>query len=72
MVAVSIISVDAVKQSRAQAIISQFETYRKAINNFYNDYGYLPGDLPNATFKLAKKEYAVKTEEDLCNLGKKH
>lgn len=48
LVAVSIISVDAVKQSRAQAIISQFETYRKAINNFYNDYGYLPGDLPNA------------------------
>ena len=54
----SVLCVDAVKQSRAQAIISQFETYRKAINNFYNDYGYLPGDLPNASYLLTAKEYS--------------
>ena len=68
--AVVIISVDLLKQSRAQAIIAQFESYRKAINRFYQDYGYLPGDLPNARFKLAPKEYSLKTKDELIALGK--
>ena len=54
----SVLCVDAVKQSRAQAIIAQFESYRKAINRFYQDYGYLPGDLPNARYLLTAKEYS--------------
>ena len=60
----SVLCVDAVKQSRAQAIITQFETYRKAINNFYNDYGYLPGDLPNANYLLTPKEYSNSSTND--------
>ena len=60
----SVLCVDAVKQSRAQAIITQFETYRKAINNFNNDYGYLPGDLPSANYLLTPKEYSNSSTND--------
>ena len=69
LAASAIISMDIITQSKAQAVISQFETYREAINRFYHDYGYLPGDLPNATLKLAPKEYALKTGSQLVSLG---
>ena len=70
LAASAIISMDIITQSKAQAVISQFETYREAINRFYHDYGYLPGDLPNARRKLAPKEYALKTASQLVALGK--
>ena len=70
LAASAIISIDIITQSKAQAVISQFETYREAINRFYHDYGYLPGDLPDARRKLAPKEYALKTASQLVSFGK--
>ena len=57
MAAAAIVSYDTVKQARAQTIISQFQKYRTAINDFYKFYGYLPGDLPDAQYRFSAKDY---------------
>ena len=57
MATAAIVSYDTVKQARAQAVISQFQKYRTAINDFYKFYGYLPGDLPDAQYRFSAKDY---------------
>ena len=57
-----------IANSEVAATIKQIEIYRKAINTFYQTYGYLPGDFPNAQYQLAPKGYETKTPEELVSL----
>lgn len=68
MAAAAIVSYDTVKQARAQAVISQFQKYRTAINDFYKFYGYLPGDLPDAQYKFSEKGYINSSLADINSL----
>ena len=57
-----------IANSEVAATIKQIEIYRKAINTFYQTYGYLPGDFPNAQYQLAPKGYETKTPAELVSL----
>ncbi len=57
-----------ITNSEVAATIKQIEIYRKAINTFYQTYGYLPGDFPNAQYQLAPKGYETKTPAELVSL----
>ena len=68
MAAAAVVSYDTVKQARAQAVISQFQKYRSAINDFYKLYGYLPGDLPDAQYRFSSKDYITSSLDDINSL----
>lgn len=57
-----------IAHSEVAATIKQIEIYRKAINTFYQTYGWLPGDFPNAQYQLAPKGYENKTPEEIVSL----
>ena len=69
MAVAAIVSYDTVKQARAQAIISQFQKYRTAIDDFYKFYGYLPGDLPDAQYRFSAKDYITSSLSAINNLS---
>ena len=68
MAAAAVVSYDTVKQARAQAVISQFQKYRSAINDFYKLYDYLPGDLPDAQYRFSSKDYITSSLTNINGL----
>ena len=64
----SLSGVAIMQQSRANVIIQQYQTYHKAINDFYKTYNYLPGDLPDAQYRFAPKGYTKSTPAQITAL----
>ena len=65
----SLSGISVMQQSRANVIIQQYQTYHKAINDFYKTYNYLPGDLPDAQYRFAPKGYTTATPAQITALN---
>ena len=79
LAASAIISMDIITQSKAQAVISQFETYREAINRFYHDYEkahlYLFKTIPNLVsyeYKSIVNKYYEDKKNPLYPINHEH
>ena len=60
-----------VERARIQATIAEIQNYQSAFAKFYDTYGYMPGDMPDAQAKLAPSGYTTATIETIKTLDEK-
>ena len=60
-----------VERARIQATIAEIQEYQSAFAKFYDTYGWMPGDMPDAQAKLAPSGYTTATINTIKALDEK-
>lgn len=60
-----------VERAKIQATIAEIQNYQSAFAKFYDTYGYMPGDMPDAQAKLAPSGYTTATLATIKTLDEK-
>lgn len=60
-----------VERAKIQATIAEIQEYQSAFAKFYDTYGYMPGDMPDAQAKLAPAAYTTATLATIKTLDEK-
>ena len=60
-----------VERAKVQTTIHEIQRYQSAFAKFYDTYGYMPGDMPDAQAKLAPSGYTTATIATIKTLDEK-